>query len=228
MAKGLGISQKPKPFISPNKLGETVEMDNTTTPTEKQKEDLFEKENYDKCMNVVRKFIQSPFDKRRHVLNLLKDEIADLNNAEIKDLAIEMRGVFLEKHIKLTVAEVREKYGITKKPTAADFRKICEGEGITLVNDSTEPQTKVLEKYPCYFQTSKDGIFIAFDGNLKGKDLLHQQFQLLGNHFLHRDDLPPVNNFDEILAFDNVRRYEAIGFALQFVDTKPEVKNAEK
>ncbi len=200
-------------------------MNNTTTPTEKQKDDENFKSDLKVFHRIFLRFGKSDFEKRRKTLNIIRELRKDSIDQDWINVNVMLETPFLDKHIKLTIQEVREKYGITQKPTAADFRRICEGERILIVNDVPNKKTEILERYPLYVNAPLGQTFLAFDGRLKGKELLRSQFQLLGNHFLHQDEMPPMAEaFDECEKIYNTRREEAMQFAIQFVDTKPEVE----
>ncbi len=198
---------------------------NTTTPTEKQKVVRNSAFYLNKFTEMFLKFDKLNFERRKRFLNLIREQRKLSSAEEWIDVNIILETPFLEKHIQLTVAEVREKYGITQKPTAADFRRICEGERILIVNDVPNKKTEILERYPLYVNAPLGQTFLAFDGRLKGKELLRSQFQLLGNHFLHQDEMPPIAEaFDECEKISDIRRDEAMMFAIQIVDFKPEVE----
>ncbi|MDQ3712215.1 MAG: hypothetical protein M3388_08365, partial [Acidobacteriota bacterium] len=90
-----------------------------------------------------------------------------------------------------------------------------------------DSRAKALKKYGCYFIVPENQFFLSFDEQLKGKERLECQFKMLGNHFLHRGELPTANQTFDESETNNTQNEEATLFAIYFLDMKPtEVKNA--
>ncbi|MCA1625892.1 MAG: hypothetical protein LC768_08360 [Acidobacteria bacterium] len=141
--------------------------------------------------NTFQQFSNQDFNGRKRVLEAIRREINNEQDEELKDCAIQFESILFGKHLKLVIASVREKYNLFGKITEKDFYRICEGENITIVNSLSQPEAKKI-KVGCYF-TSRDlegKFFLNFDERLKGEEKLKGQFHLLGNHFLHRKELP--------------------------------------
>ena len=94
-----------------------------------------------------------------------------MHDKELKSFIIQVEGIFFDKHLKLVVASVPEKYQIKGRPTQRDFYRICKGEKITVVNSLPEPETKKI-KVGCYFiiPDLEEKYFLNFDETLKGKE----------------------------------------------------------
>ncbi len=177
--------------------------------------------------NTFKRFCLLDFDRRKIILAIVHREMNSEQDKELKSLLVQLESIFLDKHLKLVVALVREKYNLSGKVTEKDFYRICEGENITVVNSSPDPHAKKL-KAGCVFTSSElEGeFFLNFDKRLKGKEKLRCQFHLLGKHFLHRQELPSAEQVFDKSETNKTQQEEAVLFALYFLDTIPaEVKN---
>lgn len=90
--------------------------------------------------------------------------------------------------VKIIMQTVREKYGITGKFTDADFYRICEGEGIILLN-SDEARALKLETQGLYFPHPSGERFIYLRSFFSKKLNLQVATHELGHHFLGHAEL---------------------------------------
>ncbi len=175
-------------------------------------------------LNIFRKFNLLDLAGRKKILEMFRRERDGLQDKELRSLASQFESILFERHLKLVIASIREKYNLAGKITEKDFYRICEGENITVVNSSPDPHAKKL-KAGCVFTSSElEGeFFLNFDKRLKGKEKLRCQFHLLGNHFLHRHELPSTEQVFGKSETNHTQQTEASLFALYFLDTIPAV-----
>ncbi len=184
---------------------------------------------FSRITNTFNRSSKLNFAGRKRFLAIFHREKDKLQDKELESFFIEVESIFFDKHLKLTVGSIREKYQITGRASQKDFYRICEGENITVVNSLPDSRAKALEKYGCYFIVPdlEEKYFLSFDEQLKGKERLECQFQLLGNHFLHRAELPTASQAFDNSETNHTQKEEAQLFAIYFVDFKRvEVENA--